>query len=120
MVVDRVRECVGLDRVISSVVDPGFRCEKRERESQPERNPKEFVWCELAESKEHANDRPGGGYPQANGEGTNHPLAMLRHFFAADVPVSLDEAEQEQNAEECGGRGFIRSSDIHREAHYKG
>src|SRR5205807_3750248 len=94
------------------IANPCLCTEKRNRESQPECDPKELVWRQLAERKEHSDNWPGRRHSQANAVHTNDPLAMLCHFFAPDVAVSLDQTEQEHDREQCGRRRFIGPSNI--------
>src|SRR3984885_7902395 len=92
--------------VVPRVINPGLGGKRCSRESQPESDPEEFVWRKPAESEKHPDNRSRRRHSQSHAESANHPLAMPRHFFASNVPESLDQAIQKPNGERRSPRHF--------------
>src|SRR6202044_2075633 len=72
---------------------PRLCCKKRDRKSQPERDPEELVWRESAKGKEHADNRTRSRHTQSNGIGSNHPLAGPCHFLSPYVHIGLESGK---------------------------
>jgi hypothetical protein len=104
------------------VVDPEFRGDELESETDPEGRAKELtglgrVTTEYRCGEKRAHDPANGGDGKTNGVTANHPLAVLGELAVDRMPESFSERDQKKCAEESDGGLLVDAANGFPESH---